>query len=468
MQTFFVTVLLVSFGCSKEQSEPNRDPNRGPDQTDSGASGIDTDQPGDSGNADTGTPGSVDSPADAIGDTLETAEPVGDWESWSSEFPLAIDAMDYAGDRDVYEVQLARDTIAFLSARSLGGTDLQMRVLTPTGTMVGLNQVMPHYVQGTDPGVWLHARGPAPVYVEVSAESEYEGRAEYELHGLIVEAQDGEPNNSVSEAAERLSDGTAGFRSSVIGEASHSEFLGWMNESGDVDFWSFDAPSTGMMAWSMWTVASPLIEPEMVLIDPYGQEIAWSSDTYFNGSGTWFDDVGILAPVTAGQRYTLKVSNSRPAFGAGTLYVGVATMVASPPSESEPNDDGGMANWFSLSESSVHPGYRSGSMRGQLDGFDAADTVRIQLTEPGYLSAYLQAGTVGSGLQPKLSIWADPYGVEVLAEAPAPEGTDGSLQDVYVAGTEAYVRVEAISRRSETYGNHYVLGAEVYPVPLHD
>jgi len=405
---------------------------------------------------------------DAIGDTLETAEPIGDWEAWNPEFPLAIDAIDYAGDRDVYEVELPRDTIAFVSARSLGGSVLQLRVLTPTGTMIGINRVMPHYGHGSDPGLWLHARGPAPFFVEVSAENEYEGTDGYELHGLIVEAQDGEPNNTVAEAAERLSDGTAGFRSSVIGVPGHSEFLGWMNESGDVDYWTFDAPSTGLMAWSMWTVASPFIEPEMVLIDPYGQEIAWSSDSYFNGSGTWFDDVGILAPVTAGQRYTLMVSNSRPAFGAGTLYVGAATMVSTPSTETEPNDDGAMANALSLSESSVHPGYRSGSMQGQLDGFDAADTMRIDLTDPGYLSAYVQAGTVGSGLQPKLAIWADPYGVEVLAEAPAPEGTDGSLQDVYIAGTVAYIRVEAVSRRSDTYGNHYVLGAEVYPVPLHD
>ena len=131
MQTFFVTVLLASFGCSKEQSERNRDRNRGPSQTDSGASGPDTDPPGDSGNADTGTPGSADPPVDAIGDTLETAEPVGDWESWNPEFPLAIDAIDYAGDRDVYEVRLARDTIAFVSARSLGGADLLARISSP-------------------------------------------------------------------------------------------------------------------------------------------------------------------------------------------------------------------------------------------------------------------------------------------------------------------------------------------------
>ena len=40
--------------------------------------------------------------------------------------------------------------------------------------------------------------------------------------------------------------------------------------------------------------------------------------------------------------------------------------------------------------------------------------------------------------------------------------------DVEAAEPEVYVRVEAASRRSENHGNHYAVGFEMYPVPLHN
>ena len=66
-----------------------------------------------------------------------------------------------------------------------------------------------------------------------------------------------------------------------------------------------------------------------------------------------------------------------------------------------------------------------------------------------------------------ISVWADPGGVDLLGEASAGDNDDAALTDVYVSGTVAYVHVQSDVRRSESYGNQYVLGAEMYPVPLH-
>ena len=469
MKNFFLATVLASAGCSKDES-PGRQGAGG----DTGDDAVGADDPvGDGGGgsgADTGTGiGEPEGfPTDPIGNSIDAAASVREWVSWSESLPLATDAIDYAGDLDVYAIALPRGTIGFVSARSTGADDLQLRLIAPSGTALGGSQVMPYYAAGSDPGIWVHSVGPAPVYVEVSSESSFQQRSEYQLHGIVVEGNDGEPNDTIAEASDRLGDGTAGFRSSVVGESSHIEFLGSMEATGDVDSWTFNAPSTGLMGWSLWRVGSLLIQPSITLMDASGEEVAWSTEPYFYGSGAWFDDGGLLVPVSAGQRYTLSVVNERPAFGAGTLYVGVATMVASPASESEPNDDSTTADSLSLTDSTVHPGYRSGTIYGHLNAADAGDVFRLSTSMPGFVSVHVQAGTIGSGLVPTVTLLRDADGADVIGTAVANESGDAVLFDVEVAEPEVYIRVEAASRRSENHGNHYAVGFEMYPVPLHN
>jgi hypothetical protein len=390
------------------------------------------------------------------------------WESWGESIPLATDAIDFENDRDLYKMFIPPDGIAFISAHSLGLANLKLRVIDSTGGTMGVSRMMPHRVRGDDPGVWVQARGPQPMFVEVSAEDGLVHPSAYELNGIPVVGEDGEPNDSSADASARLSDGTAGFRSSIVGEGGHSEFLGLIGASGDTDHWAFDAPSDGLMAWSLWPVASTVMDARIALTDASGAEIGWTDAPDYLGVGSWFDDVGLLVPVQSGQRYTLSVTNDRPAFGAGTLYVGVATMVASPAQETEPNDDPLYASPVGLNESTEHPGYRTGAAYGQLNGSDGVDVFRLSTSEPTYISVHVQAGTVGSGVQARVSVWADPYGMDSLGEASVDAGGDVSLQDVWVEGTEAYVRIEAVSRREEFSGNHYAVGFEGYLVPLYD
>lgn len=469
MKTFLLSTLLASVGCSKEDSSPNRTGVSDTATADGGADDSDGDGgPGSGGDGDTGGGASESGPRDAIGDTVEAAAALRDWETWSEAVPVAVDAIDFDGDVDVYTFDLPRGTIAFLSAQSAGTSDLQLRVVSASGSTLATSRMMPYYGAGSDPGVWVQSIGPAPMYIEVSGEGAFELTSPYQLHGIIVEGQDGEPNDSIAEASDRFADGTAGFRTSATGISSHIEFLGWMGSPADVDYWSFDAPSTGLMAWSFWPVGSLLMEPIVALVDPYGLEIAWTNDPYFKGDGTWYDDAGLVVPVMAGQRYTLAVSNARTAFDSGTLYVGAATMLASPAVESEPNDDGLNADHVSLTGSSVHPGYESGTMTGSLDGVDAMDVYRVPLSDTGFLSVHVQAGSVGSGLEASIAVWRDPYGVDLIAEATSDELGDVSLRDAEVSGSEVFIGIQATTRRVEERGNQYIAGFEMYPVPLSD
>ena len=79
---------------------------------------------------------------------------------------------------------------------------------------------------------------------------------------------------------------------------------------------------------------------------------------------------------------------------------------------------------------------------------------------------HLQAGTIGSGLQPSVAVWRDPYGVDVIAEAGADGASDSVLNDVEVSGSEVFVSIQATLKRVEERGNHYIAGFELYPVPL--
>jgi len=472
MRTFLPFCFAAIIGCGKDSdsspNSPGKDVDRGAslgaDSGELGSPSSDTAEATDSGSVGgAGVDGS-----DAIGDTLATAALLRSWESWGESVPLALDAIDHENDRDLYKMFIPPDGIAFISAHSFGLADLKLRVVDSSGSTMGVSRMMPHRVRGDDPGVWVQARGPQPMFVEVSAEEGSVYPSAYELVGIPVIGEDGEPNDSSADASARLSDGSAGFRSSIVGESGHTEFLGLIGASGDTDHWAFDAPSDGLMAWSLWPVASTVMDARMALTDASGAEIGWADDPDYLGVGSWFDDVGLLVPVQSGQRYTLSVTNDRPAFGAGTLYVGVATMLASLAQESEPNDDPLYASAVGLDESTVHPGYRTGATYGQLNATDALDVFRLSMSEPAYISVHVQAGTVGSGVQVRVTAWADPYGADVLGEASVDAGGDASLRDVWVAGTEAYVRIEAVSRREENSGNHYAVGFEAYPVPLHD
>ena len=458
-------------GSDESKPGPREDVDRGGSgEDDSGAPSIIED----SGSQVTDTGGAVpeEVPDDPIGNTLNSASDLRGIETWNLDVPLASDAIDYDGDRDLYKMVLPVGAKVFLAVRTDGSADLKLRVVNAAGTTIGVAGQMPYWAWGHDPGMWVQARGANDLFVEVSSEADFETFSTYDLLGVVVDGDDGEPNDTAEDAAARLADGTAGFRDSIAAPGTYTEFLGSFQSSSEVDFWAFDAPSTGLMSWSLWATGSVVLDPTITLYDSALTAVAWTDDPLFLGGGTWLDDLGLLAAVNAGERYYLEVRNQRPAFGAGTAYVGVSSMVEGVASEWEPNDAGEQANGLALSASSSHPGYSSTTAHGSLDGVDILDvfSLPVESVAGGYLSVHVQAGSVGSGLSPRAIVCSDLDGTDVLGVLEAGPAGDLSLVDVELdeAVPAVFVRIEAASRREALNGNRYVLGLEQYPVPLHD
>jgi hypothetical protein len=465
---------VLSQGCGASGDGPGsglkKDVDRGNSEADDSGSPTVIEDSGAEG-TDTAGGGPEEVPDDSIGDTLASASDLRGLESWNLEVPLASDAIDYEGDRDVYKMAIPAGSVVFLAVRSAGEADLVLTVLNASGTTIGESRQMPYWAWGRDPGLWVQARGAGGLFVEVSSVSDFETSSDYDLLGTVVAGDDGEPNDTAEDAGARLADGTAGFRGSLV-SSGRTEFMGSLQHTADVDYWAFDATSTGLMSWSLWATGSAVLEPSLTLYDSAFTPLAWTDEPHFLGGGTWLDDSGLLAAVNGGERYYLEVRNLRPAFGAGTTYVGVSEMVDAVTSEWEPNDDGSQANGLSLSLSTTHPGYSSGTTHGSLDGVDGVDvySLPVESMVGGYLSVHVQAGSVGSGLTPRAIVCSDVAGTDVLAVLEAGVKGDLSLVDVELVEALAavYVRIEAVGRKEALSGNRYVLGLERYTVPLHD
>ncbi len=337
---------------------------------------------------------------------------------------------------------------------------------------MGEVETVPHRAWGTDPGIWFQARENTPVFIEVSTNGDGSPTGAYELVGMYVDVEDAEPNDTDTDAVERVSDGSQIEWSSGLLHESSREFAGIMHAGGDVDLWVYDATDTQIVSWTTWQTASLVFDAKMTLYDASMQAIAWSSDPGFGPQGNWYADVGILYPVTAGQRYFLEVTNERPESGAGTFYAGIYRHERSAVLESEPNDSAEAPAWLTLTESSDHSGYASSTMVGFLDGADAFDVFALATEDVGgqYLSIHLQTGLIGSGLSPRLSVTSDAAGTTILGGGVVDSTGELSLYDLLVpADAEGvYVTVEAFGRTDAERGNQYFMGFERYPVPLHD
>ncbi|MAY80886.1 MAG: hypothetical protein CL930_08900 [Deltaproteobacteria bacterium] len=412
-------------------------------------------------------------PEDAIGNDASTAAVLSDITNWDWEVPLAFDAIDHDSDVDVYRLEMVMGTILFIAAESVDTVDLELRLFDAEGRAQGTSKMMPNRAWGDDPGIWLQARYSGTLFVEVSATESPISDANYRLRGTRIEAEDGEPNDTISDANTRFEDGTAGFRASMVDPAEQTEFLGMFQSSGDVDVWAIQVPSTGVMTWSFWPLGTSSLDPEVILYDEGFNPIAWGKDCRYSGSGLWYDDVGIMYPVVSGQRLYLSVSNLRPSSGPGSLYVGAQQLLDSPSVESEPNDDLTTSNWATMTASATHPGYRHWTMQGMLNQPDEKDVVAFSNDEVGgqYVSFHLQAGSLGSGLQAQIAVYGGGDGTTALATASSDASGDLSLTDVLVPADSVsgvYLEITGWSRAVESFGNQYFLGVESYPVPLHE
>jgi hypothetical protein len=401
--------------------------------------------------------GVTDTPTDAIGDHASTAAVLSAIESWDWSVPLAYDAIDHDADVDVYRLELVVGAILFVAVESVDDVDLDLRLYDSEGRDQGASEMMPHRAWGNDPGIWLHARYSGTLFVEVSTKEPPTGDANYRLWGARIEAEDGEPNDTTSDASARLDDGTAGFRVSLVDPEQQTEFLGLFQSSDDVDLWAIQVPSTGVMTWSLWPLGTSSLEPEFILYDEGFNPVAWANDCNYAGSGLWYDDVGIMYPSS----------------GPGSMYVGTQTIQDSPSVESEPNDDLTIPDWATMNPSGTHPGYSHWTAQGTLNLPDEADVFAFGAEEVGgqYMSFHLQAGSLGSGLQAQIEVYGGSDGTTSIGTASSDASGDIRLTDVLVPADSMsgiYLEITGVSRAVESFGNQYFLGVESYAVPLYE
>jgi len=409
---------------------------------------------------------------DPVGDTVASASALRSMASWDWTVPLAEDAIDHAGDVDVYRIESIVGVQSLIALHSEGGVDLNIRIIDAEERVLGSSSVMPYRAWGTDPGIWYQPRTDDSVFLEVSAAEGTSSLGSYQILGVRVDEEDAEPNDVDIDAVERLTEGSQSYRSSLVLPETHREFAGVMHAGGDVDLWVFDAPESKVVSWSMWEMASMVFDANMTLYDALMQPIAWASAPEFRANGSWYADVGILYPVQAGERYYLAVQNERHPSGAGTLYVGVEATEEPANSEVEPNDSAESPEWISLSESISHAGYASTTIVGKLDGEDEFDVFALSTEDVGgqYVSVHLQTGLVGSGLSARLNVTTDVAGTVVLGGGAVDSTGELSLNDLLVPpdAEGLFVVVEAFGRTDPERGNQFFLGLEQYPVPLHD
>jgi hypothetical protein len=425
---------------------------------------------GDTSGSDTGT-APVDV-TDRVGDTMAEAAELRSSGGWDWTTPLAEDAIDHAGDIDMYRVDMIAGVQVMLAVEHVDAVDLHLRVLDTEDRVMGAAEVMPYRAWSDDPGLWVQARVDGVVYIEVTGTALEGSSGAYRLLGVRVDEEDSEPNDTDLDASDRFAEGVQNFRTSFVKPESHREFAGIMHAGGDVDLWVFEPAENAVLSWSMWEMASLVFEAKMTLYDSLMQPVAWSSAPTYQDLGSWYKDVGILYAVSAGERYYLGVENSRPPSGAGTLYVGVQTTEELATQEIEPNDTADMPQWVSLSPSTTHDGYSNTTLVGTLNGEDNHDVFALATEESGgqYVSVHLQTGLVGSGLSARLQVSSDVAGTIVVGGGTVDSTGELSLTDLLVPvdAEGLFVTVEAFGRTDPAFGNQFFLGLEQYPVPLHD
>ena len=105
-------------GCGGKGDDPasagKQDVDRGNSATDDSGGDPVVEDSGTS-EPDSGDGGAPADPSDSIGDSLESASDLRELESWNWDVPLASDAMDHEGDRDVYKMVLPVGATVFLA-----------------------------------------------------------------------------------------------------------------------------------------------------------------------------------------------------------------------------------------------------------------------------------------------------------------------------------------------------------------
>ena len=448
---------------------------------------------------------------DMAGDTIEDAastEALDDLE-WGDV--IAEGAIDEAGDRDFYAIQVEQGYDYLIAAAAYiynyeGVPDTVLRLYNEDGEFLAENDDMPFRFWETDSALWFQAEYDGTYYVEVlefsdwSESSEAEGGSnyEYELWGVKTYYSEGSSygENDTQEDADALyeyvlKDGDAGLYYSSWFDGylddSFAQYIsniyGHISYDGDVDVWRFDLDYSkddydwGWMTWTAFDITDPDFVPRFSLYNADWEQVATTTDVGYTGNYYATYDTDLAYPVTSGTWY-LVVENDVKWGTYGPLYaINRLTWLGSiADQETESSDLVGLGDTLTMTESTNTAGYYYGRGTGMIDTDDERDSYRIDAGDVGgslggmYLSVELQAEGIGSFLDAKVVIY-DEDTKTVLTEAsvnPSNNEVDPHVLDLEISGdpTQVFVSVEPESQGEVGASNHYIFIAYLYSEPV--
>ncbi len=443
--------------------------------------------------------------ADAVGNSLDTAQAVSVSNYYLDATVVAEETIFPAGDRDFYVLDGAAGSGGvpgtvwqfYTSSWQLNGQqvilDSVLRVYDEAGNMVAENDDMPYRFWETDSAIWVQQTWNGPIYVEVLEWSDWEGLDPlggpdftYELYAAIVPELEATPNDSVEDAIEAYDsvdpddDVTTNdyqpYWQSLYALDLAIEMMGRVAD-GDEDYWAFETADDSQGAvwqWSLWPHAQGDLDIEMTLYSDAGEVLAQTSgaSAEVEPDYPFLYDAGITYPVNASTKYVMGVRNLA-ADSANSAYIALNTGYIADVAgvEIEPNNAVGTATQMEMEESTSLTDYWFGRTIGDLASGDAADVLLIDNDVVGdvdgaYLSVQIHALEAGSFLDAEIEVEGSISGTITTLTNSTENGEDPELIDFKLSSNEdLYIHIRAQSNTADPKQNLWFALVSVSPTP---
>jgi hypothetical protein len=455
----------------------------------------DTAPGGDESDADTDSDTDTDTDADLddAGDDIDSAKTIA--YSDATE-PAASDAIGSAGDRDFFALEMAAGEIAMLYTEAyavdgeVGNPDTVLRVLDPSGTLLVENDDMPSRLQETDSAVYFQAPTSETFYIEILEWSDWDPTAEgpeggsdwdYDLYAFgmsVDDSEDAEPNDTQADVDQLVKDGKPTYYNNFFDADYPSDFYGTLSSATDVDMWRVELKEPEFLTVILYPGYWPAADLQVSMYDPAGYLVAQTDSPEFSSDDIAYEDAALIHFAQPGAYY-FAVEDSNGTVGAAFGGLVILYIESNSEYENENNDVIATGNPVTFDESDTVPGYFFGRMTGAVGASgDDADCFTVSATDVGddmdgtYLLARTQATTVGSLLDPKITVYEDDGSTVIVSATTSDQdgSADAGVTDIEIPDdqTAVYVCVEAESADAYADANQYILQLEVSPEPLFD
>ena len=501
---------LTLLGC------PKQDDTGVPPEAD-----ADTDADADS-DTDADSDADADTDADADADTDADADADADTDADTDFTELvfdadgkiqAADAIDPAGDRDLFFVQPELGTFVQAFTASYiydedGVPDTVMRLYDSTGAMLTEGDDFPYWSWGTDSALYWQATDASGYYLEVLEWSDWAGetpmggsRYDYELYlnELVVTDYEWSDDDSAAEADTMYDQAAASETDSIwyywwlFGEYATDQtyplqLFGEIESAGDVDYWAFEVDSASVghyLQASFWNDFTGELAPRLSVYDESGALLGQTENPgYTTGSMAWWYDAGVTFRLPSAGRYYMVVEDvdGNGGEGAGYFY---PLIVSGPwyfnedPWETEDNHPITSAQALTINESTTTAGYYYGIYAGALDSTDdASDNFMLTAADTDgltgkYLSVYVETAMHGSLLDAQVTVYERDGNamVELSSATIDPAGVsadDPAIWDLALTSdNDIYVAIEHETGAEDAdSARYYFAEAVVYDSPI--